>query len=76
MTDRKLYLVDSDVFITAKNSYYSFEICPGFWRCLLRHHEQERVFSIDRVRGELLAGSRPEDLVRSCPTAKSRRSAP
>ena len=23
------YLVDSDVFITAKNLYYSFDICPG-----------------------------------------------
>ena len=24
-----VYLVDSDVFITAKNLYYSFDICPG-----------------------------------------------
>ena len=64
MTGERLYLVDSDVFITAKNLYYSFEICPGFWKCMLHHHQQGRVFSIDRVRGELLAGSRTEDLVR------------
>ena len=64
MTGKKFYLVDSDVFITAKNLYYSFEICPGFWKCMLHHHQQGRVFSIDRVRGELLAGSRTEDLVR------------
>ena len=64
MTDENIYLVDSDVFITAKNLYYSFEICPGFWKCVLHHHRQGRVFSIDRVRSELLAGSRTEDLVR------------
>ena len=25
------YLLDSDVFMAAKNLYYSFDICPGFW---------------------------------------------
>ena len=64
MTGEKPYLVDSDVFITAKNLYYSFEICPGFWHFLLHQNERGRVFSIDRVRGELLTGSRTEDLVR------------
>ena len=58
------YLVDSDVFITAKNLYYSFDICPGFWKSVLHHHREGRVFSVDRVRGELLAGSKKEDLVR------------
>ena len=57
------YLVDSDVFITAKNLYYSFDICPGFWQSLLHHHQKGRVFSIDRVRRELLAGRRTENLV-------------
>ncbi len=63
MADRT-YLVDSDVFITAKNLYYSFDICPGFWKCLVHHHREDRVFSVDRVRSELLAGHRQEDLVR------------
>ena len=58
------YLVDSDVFITAKNLYYSFDICPGFWKSVLHHHREGRIFSVDRVRGELLAGSKKEDLVR------------
>jgi hypothetical protein len=26
------YILDSDVLITAKNSYYAFDLCPGFWR--------------------------------------------
>lgn len=63
MTAEKTYLVDSDVFITAKNLYYAFDLCPGFWTGLLHHHARGRVFSVDRVRGELLAGGRTEDLV-------------
>ena len=57
------YLVDSDVFITAKNLYYSFDLCPGFWKCVIHHHREGRVFSVDRVRSELLAGHKKEDLV-------------
>ncbi|MCY4069609.1 MAG: DUF4411 family protein [Acidimicrobiaceae bacterium] len=63
MTSKEFYLVDSDVFITAKNFYYSFEICPGFWKCLLHHHQQGSVFSIDRVRSELRAGASEDALV-------------
>ncbi len=59
-----IYLVDSDVFITAKNLYYSFDLCPGFWESVVHHHREGRVFSVDRVRGELLAGHETEDLVR------------
>ena len=44
------YVVDSDVFITAKNLYYSFDICPGFWNSVVHHHREGRVFSVDRVR--------------------------
>ena len=58
------YVVDSDVFITAKNQYYSFDICPGFWKSVVHHHRDGRVFSVDRARGELLAGHPNEDLVR------------
>ena len=57
------HLVDADVLITAKNLYYAFDICPGFWNCLLHHHREGRVFSVDRVRNELLAGRSTEDLV-------------
>lgn len=64
MTRPSTFLLDSDVFITAKNAYYAFEICPGFWKGLLHHHHQGRVFSISRVRAELLSGSKTEDLVK------------
>ncbi|MEZ4225971.1 MAG: DUF4411 family protein [Polyangiaceae bacterium] len=63
MPTSKLFLVDSDVFITAKNRYYAFDLCPGFWKSVIRRHADGGVGSIDRVRAELLAGRKTEDLV-------------
>jgi len=57
------YILDSDVFIAAKNSYYAFTICPGFWDSLIYQYEVGNVRSIDRVRSELLTGRKTEDLV-------------
>lgn len=57
------YLIDSDVLITAKNRYYAFPICPGFWASLLHYHSLGSIHSIDRVRQELLNGSPDDDLV-------------
>lgn len=58
-----MYIVDSDVLITAKNAYYAFDICPGFWDSLIDLHNAGNVFSVDRIRQELLAGREEEDLV-------------
>jgi hypothetical protein len=63
MAEAKLYVADSDVFITAKNRYYAFDICPGFWKCVVRRHGDGRLCSIDRVKSELLTGRKTEDLV-------------
>ncbi len=57
------YLIDSDVLITAKNRYYAFPICPGFWDSLLHAHRGGNVHSIDRVKHELLLGREDDDLV-------------
>lgn len=64
MSPHTLYLLDSDVLIAAKNLYYAFDICPGFWQGLLQQHAWGRVCSISRVRSELVAGRKTEDLVR------------
>ncbi len=63
MTRPSTYLLDSDVLIAAKNTYYAFEICPGFWKGILREYEHGKVYSIDPVRTELLSGRPDEDLV-------------
>ena len=60
-TDKK-YLLDANVFIEAKRRYYAFDVCPGFWECLVWHHQGACVQSIDRVKQELERGG--DDLQR------------
>ncbi len=50
------YLLDSDVFIQAKNLHYGFDFCPAFWAWLEQENAGGRVFSIERVHEELVAG--------------------
>lgn len=47
------YVLDANVFIEAHRRYYGFDLCPGFWDCLLHYNQGSRVTSIDRVRKEL-----------------------
>ena len=49
-----LYLLDANVFITAHRSYYAFDLCPGFWDCLVHYFDAGRILSIERVRNELI----------------------
>lgn len=49
----KRYLLDANAFIEAKDRYYGFDICPGYWSSLLAQHDAKRVCSIDRVEDEL-----------------------
>lgn len=51
-----MYLLDSNIMIEAKNRYYAFDICPGFWTWLETCHARGRVFSTVAVRDELLKG--------------------
>jgi len=54
MSGSKQYLLDANPFIEAKNRYYGFSLCPGFWKALIAQHNNHRVFSIDRVFDELV----------------------
>ena len=47
------YLLDANVFVEAKDRYYGFDICPGFWASLIAQNESKRVFSIDKIENEL-----------------------
>ena len=57
------YLIDSDVLITAKNRYYAFQVCPGFWDSILHGYSLGYIRSIDHVKQELLRGHKSDDLV-------------
>lgn len=50
------YLLDSDVFITGKNLYYGMELCPGFWEWIDLQHRAKKLFSIEKVKDEILEG--------------------
>ena len=62
MNTTRMLLLDADVFIAAKNRYYAFDICPGFWKSLVHHCDTGEIRSIDKVRSELLAGRPTENL--------------
>jgi len=47
------YLLDANVFITARNLYYGFDFCPAYWDWLEQAHEAARVFSVEHVADEL-----------------------
>ena len=49
------YLLDSNVFINAKNHYYGFKLCPGFWKWLDHGFSKGLVLSVKKVRDELMA---------------------
>ena len=52
MTD---YLLDTNVFIQAKNLHYGFDFCPAFWQWLVEQNGPGKVASIEKVRDELQA---------------------
>ena len=51
------YLLESNTFIEAKNGYYDFAVCPGFWDWILAKHAAGDVFSIEKIGQELTAGT-------------------
>ncbi len=51
------YLLDSNIFIQAKNLHYGFDFCPAFWDWLEASNAGGNVFSVEKVGDELLAGS-------------------
>jgi len=49
------YLLDSDVFIQAKNLHYGLDFCPAFWDWLVQKNAENQVFSIEKVENEMQA---------------------
>lgn len=51
-----LYIIDTNIFITAKNQLYPMDIMPRFWTLLIERGSSKTVL-IDRVKNELLEGN-------------------
>ncbi len=52
-----VYLLDANTLIQAKNEYYGFDLCPGFWIWLGQMNTHKRVFSVKQVCDELERGN-------------------
>lgn len=53
----RLYLLDADVFIQAKNRHYAFDIFPVFWSWLDRMQEHGVIASVIPICEELRRGN-------------------
>jgi len=47
------YLLDTNVFISAKRVHYGFDFCPGFWDWVSAQHHAGKLFSIEHVFQEI-----------------------
>jgi hypothetical protein len=59
MSVGKRYVLDANVFIQAHRAHYAFDICPAFWNALILQCHAKRVYSIDRIKAELVVLSDP-----------------
>ena len=50
------FLLDTNIFIQAKNLHYGFDFCPAFCEWLIAQNAAGRIASIDKVGDELQAG--------------------
>ena len=50
-----MFLLDANVFITAKNNYYGTDFAPGFWEWIAEEYAVNDLRSITAVRDELFA---------------------
>lgn len=51
------YLLDANVFMSAKNLHYGLDFCPAFWEWLVHEGDTGTVLSIDKVADEIAAGA-------------------
>ena len=51
-----MYIMDTNTFITAKNTFYAYDIVPSFWSTLLGMFKTGKVKVIDAVADEIADG--------------------
>lgn len=57
-----MYLLDSNILKEAKNRYYGFAICPGFWEWLRRGSGSALLGSVSKIRDEINDGDEEDEL--------------
>lgn len=51
------YLLDANTLIEAKNTYYRFSFCRGYWDWVSKKNESDTLFIIDKIKSELMNGN-------------------
>ena len=51
-----MYLLDANIFISAKNAHYGLDFVPAFWQWLATSHAAGRVYTVAAVADEISAG--------------------
>lgn len=57
-----MYLLDSNILKEAKNRYYGFAICPGFWEWVRRGSGSALLGSVAKIRDEINDGDEDDEL--------------
>lgn len=57
-----MYLLDSNILKEAKNRYYSFTICPGFWEWVRQGSGSALLGSVSKIRDEINDGDDDDEL--------------
>jgi hypothetical protein len=57
-----MYLLDSNILKEAKNRYYGFAICPGFWEWVRLGSGSALVGSVAKIRDEINDGDEDDEL--------------
>jgi hypothetical protein len=50
------YLIDTDIFIAAKNLHYGMDFCPAFWEWLVAANNAKKLLTIEAVHDDLADG--------------------
>lgn len=56
MSQETKFVIDSNVLIQAKNRYYAFDVCTGFWNAIDSHASSGKIVTVEPVLDEILDG--------------------
>jgi hypothetical protein len=60
--NKKIFIVDTNTFITPYKNYYPFDMAPTFWDFFRMNIENEKIVILSKVHEEVLKGN--DDLSR------------
>ncbi|WP_010632948.1 DUF4411 family protein [Sporolactobacillus vineae] len=53
MSSSPLYVLDTNIFVQAYKTYYSFDLAPSFWKLIVEQAKRGKILTIDRAKQEI-----------------------